>query len=71
MTMIYWVLWFVITVQNGELMHFPIDTHYETKEACENEIDKWDALIREQFKDDQNLRVYCEESSEETVTKGI
>ena len=66
-----WVLWFVITVLNGEKIHFPVDGTYQTETACLAEIPEWEVLLSEQFPDDPNLRVYCEARDLHLPTKGI
>ena len=66
-----WVLWFVITVLNGEKIHFPVDGTYATEAACLAEILEWEVLLSEQFPDDPNLRVYCEEAKPNVPAKGI
>ena len=58
--MLYFVLWFVITVEPGHLRHIPMENHYATNEACEADKPELLALIQEQWPDDTALRVYCE-----------
>ena len=59
--MLYFVLWFVITIEPGHLRHVPMIDQYETKEACEADEPALLAQIRELWPEDEGLRVYCEE----------
>ena len=59
-SMLYFVLWFVITLEPGHYWHIPMENHYATKEACEEDKPALLALIQEQWPEDQALRVYCE-----------
>ncbi len=57
----YWVLWFVISTPSGNIIHFPVDEHWDTQAICESHLDEWRELITSQFPDDPVARVYCEE----------
>lgn len=58
--MIVWYLWFVITISEGHLGHFPMTDSYRTQAECESAMPEVLALITEQFPNDHALKVYCE-----------
>jgi hypothetical protein len=61
MIILFWVLWFVITTEDGTKLHFPVSTEYENRDLCEVDIPEWTAKIAQQFPDDPHPSVYCEE----------
>ena len=68
MSTVVFILWFVITgnVQTGELWHIPVsgeqswDGRYPTQEACEKEVAPFLEMLKTQWPDDVNIKVYCE-----------
>jgi hypothetical protein len=60
MTILYWVLWFVITTDDGLRRHFPVETEYPTQAACEADMRDWITTLVAQFPKDKGLQVYCE-----------
>lgn len=66
----YWVLWFVITLPSGQLMHIPVEEHFASHEECEHEIPAWKDRIRSHFPDDV-IPIYCEEFIPNLPTKEL
>ena len=58
---LYYILWFVITVSQGHLMHFPVKGEYKTEEACFDAAADKLLELKQQWPDDPGIRVYCEE----------
>ena len=58
--MLYFVLWFVISLEPGHLRHIPMVDYYETMAACEADKPELLATIQKMWPDDPALRVYCE-----------
>lgn len=62
----WWVLWFVISIMNGQI-HVPVDEKFYSLQACEDNLDYWEELVQSQFPDDKRVRVYCEKFHRSTV----
>ena len=63
MTIGYWVLWFVFSMSQNQVMHVPVDPPkdgpYQTEAACKKDMP---GLLKEAkilFPKDKSVRVYC------------
>lgn len=58
--MTVYILWFVITLAPGHLMHIPVEKEFPTLAACVEEAETyWVPLLAAQFPLDKNLAVEC------------